>query len=131
MAEPWNLTPQEWSKVLKDDQGADAAKTAKRLVSGHVLPWVDVLIRFTQDSRQVLDLGCGHGENSAVLALNGKVPTLVDWSEDNLEFCRRLFDAIGQQAHYVQADITKPLAFADRSFDAVFSCGVFEYFTDD
>jgi ubiquinone/menaquinone biosynthesis C-methylase UbiE len=32
---------------------------------------------------------------------------------------------------FYHADITKPLPFTSNSFDTVFSCGVFEYFTDE
>ena len=130
MGEAWNLSPEEWSKVLTDSSG-EPEKVAWRLSRGEVLPWVDVLAHFTEDSLEILDLGCGHGENAAVLALKGKWVTLLDWSEENLEFCRKLFGALGKGAKFQQADMTKPLPFADRSFDTVFSCGVFEYFSDE
>ena len=125
-----NLTPEEWSKVLTESSG-EVEKVAIRLTHGELLPWMEVLAHYTQDSLEVLDLGCGHGENAAVLALKGKWMTLLDWSEGNLDFCRRLFKALGKEAKYQQADMTKPLPFADQSFDTVFSCGVFEYFSDE
>lgn len=129
MAEPWNLTPTEWSKVLSTD--ADVLKVASQLQKGNYLPWNEVLQNYTTDSTTTLDLGSGRGENSAMLALRGKHTTLFDWSKENLQFSNRLFDALGKPATFVQGDMTKPLPFEDGSVDTVFSCGVFEYFTDE
>lgn len=129
MADPWNLTPGEWSKVLDTD--ADVLKVAERLKKGQCLPWAEIIQHYTEDSRTTLDLGSGRGENSAMLALRGKHTTLFDWSKENLRFSNRLFDTLGKPATFVQGDMTKPLPFEDGSVDTVFSCGVFEYFTDE
>ena len=129
MAEPWNLTPGEWSKVLNTD--ADVLKLALELQKGNYLPWNEVLRNYTADSATTLDLGSGRGENSAMLALRGKHTTLLDWSKENLQFSSRLFDALGKPATFVQGDMTRPLPFEDGSVDTVFSCGVLEYFTDE
>jgi SAM-dependent methyltransferase len=129
MSDPWNLTPTEWSKVL--DTTADAQKVADRLKKGDYLPWNEVLQEATSDSLTTLDLGSGRGENSAMLALRGRQTTLFDWAEDNLDFSKKLYAALGKKADFIQGDITKPLPFANGSFDTVFSCGVLEYFTDD
>ena len=39
-----------------------------------------------------------------------------------------MFAALGLQGRFCRTDITRPLPFESQSFDAVFSCGVFEYF---
>lgn len=129
MSDPWNLTPNEWSKVLDTD--ADVLKVAAQLKEGNYLPWNDVIQNYTNDSKTTLDLGSGRGENSAMLALRQKHTTLFDWSKDNLSFSKRLYDALDKQGTFIQGDITKPLPFEDGSVDTVFSCGVLEYFTDD
>jgi ubiquinone/menaquinone biosynthesis C-methylase UbiE len=129
MAEPWNLTPTEWSKVL--DTNADAQKLAERLSKGQYVPWNEVIQEHSKDSMTTLDLGSGRGENSAMLALQGKTATLFDWAEDNLDFSRRLFSALGKSGTFIRGDITKRLPFSDSSYDTVFSCGVLEYFTDE
>lgn len=128
MTIPANLTPTEWSKVLSD--GSEPERVAKKLLNGNYLSWNGVLIRFTEDSQKVLDLGSGRGENSAMLALQGRHTTLLDWSQDNLDFSRRLFESLGKEAQFYRSDMTQELPFKDQSFDTVFSCGVFEYFTD-
>ncbi len=127
MTAPWNLASTEWAKVLASEATLDAAAAA--VVQGDSLPWTDILLRETQPGTRVLDLGSGRGEHSATLALKGRQTTLVDWSAGNMEFSSSLFRKIGASAHFCQSDITQPLPFANDSFDVVFSCGVFEYFT--
>jgi SAM-dependent methyltransferase len=127
MTSPWNLQSTEWARVLASEATLDAA--AAGVLKGESLPWTDILLRETREGNRVLDLGAGRGEHSATLALKGRETTLVDWSAGNMEFSSGLFEKIGANARFCQADITKPLPFADDSFDVVFSCGVFEYFT--
>ncbi len=127
--QPWNLKPEEWSKILGDETAP--AQAAKGVLSGQHLPWVNNLIELAAGSESTLDLGSGRGENSAILACHGKKTTLLDWAQDNISFSRQLYSLIGKTGEFVQADMTKPLPFPDNSFDLVFSCGVFEYFKDD
>ncbi|MDQ6891347.1 MAG: class I SAM-dependent methyltransferase [Acidobacteriota bacterium] len=125
--DPWNLTTEQWSQQLLSQTTLEAA--ASGLKKGELLPWTRILFDVTSEGEKVLDLGAGRGENAAALALEGRAPTLVDWSLDNLVFGQRLFDQLGKKARFCQSDITRPLPFADGSFDVVYSCGVFEYFT--
>lgn len=130
MKNPWNLTPGEWSAVLSTNQPptrlADTLRTR-----GHVVPWSALLVEHLADCATVLDLGSGRGDHSALLARNGRRPTLVDWSAKNIEFSRRIFEVCGVEGRFCVADITRPLPFASGSIDAVFSCGVLEYFDKD
>jgi SAM-dependent methyltransferase len=129
MAEIGYLTPQEWAGVLVKDAKPDVMAQALR--EGKYWSWTQVLLQNSKASGAVLDLGSGAGENAAVLALHRRNLTLLDWSEQNLEYDRQLFHVLGLNGRFVQHDMTEPLPFADDSFDLVFSCGVFEYFTDD
>lgn len=129
MTEPWNLTVNEWSDVLEG--GSTVETLSEELVQGDYLPWSETLIQYTEDSNETLDLGCGRGELSAILAKRGKKTTLFDWSGDNLDFCKKLYGALGIDGQFIQGDMTKSLPFDNNSFDTVFSCGVFEYFSDD
>lgn len=122
-----NLTPDQWSSVLSTD--GTPARMAEALVArGRIVPWSDLLVTHTADCGTVLDLGSGRGDHSAVLARAGRLPTLMDWSPRNIEFSRGMFAACGVRGHFCVGDITRPLPFASSSFDAVFSCGVLEYF---
>ena len=123
----WNLTPDQWSSVL--DSRADPADVAARLKkAGLFVPWSQVLVEETADCVSTMDLGCGRGEHSAVLARAGRETILVDWSLPNLNFCRGMYDSLGLHGKFCRADITRPLPFDANSVDVVFSCGVFEYF---
>ncbi len=124
----WNLEPEQWSDVLLD--GASPEAVAEKLMGNAFVPWSRTLVGLAEEASSVLDLGSGRGEHSAVLAMNGKETTLLEWSEENIDYSRRLYDALGVSGCFVQADMTEPLPFDDRSFDMVFSCGVFEYFDE-
>ena len=125
--DPWNLTTDQWSEQLLSETTLEEA--ARGLTQGELLPWTRILIDATSKGERVLDLGAGRGENAGALALEGRDTTLVDWSLDNLAFGETLFERIGRKARFCQADITRPLPFENESFDLVYSCGVFEYFT--
>lgn len=122
-----NLTPEQWSTVLAT-AGSPARLAESLLARGPVVPWTELLVKHTEDCRSVLDLGSGRGDHAALLARAGRQPTLVDWSPQNIAFSRHLFSAAGVQGRFCVGDITRPLPFASASFDAVFSCGVLEYF---
>lgn len=126
MFSPWNLTPDQWSDVLRE--GLDPHKAAEELKSGTILPWTQVLLDNSKDSGSTLDLGSGRGENSALLAMKGKKTTLFDWSDKNLDFSRKLYAILGLPGTFIQGDMTQRLPFEDGSFDTVFTCGVLEYF---
>lgn len=128
MQQPWNLTAAEWASVLGAHRSpASLAQSLRE--QGPSVPWTDLLLKHTADCGSVLDLGSGQGEHSVVLATNGRWPTLVDWSARNLQFSRNVFEASGVRGTFCLADISRPLPFATGSVDAVFSCGVLEYFT--
>lgn len=129
MKAPWNLGSSEWSEVLAGEVALEVA--AAGVARGESLPWTDVLLDATKEGSQVLDLGSGRGEHSATLALKGRRATLVDWSRGNVAFSSSLFRTIGAKGNFCQADLRQPLPFKGDSFDLVFSCGVFEYFTED
>ena len=131
MAEPWNLSPDEWTKVLESDKRSSVERVAENVKTSHKLPWADALIRYSSDAQSILDMGSGRGELAATMARLGKTATLMDWSADNIEFSRALFQALGLDGRFERADMTKRLPFADEAFDVVYSCGVFEYFDDD
>ena len=124
----WNLTPDQWSSVLQSN--ADAVHLGERLRrSGTFVPWSQALVEETADCVSTADLGCGRGEHSAVLGRAGRQTTLIDWSHENLVFSRALYDSLGLTGQFCRADITQRLPLESNSIDAVFSCGVFEYFT--
>jgi len=129
MSHAWNLTPTQWSDVLLS--GIEPQGIAKSLKQDSINPWTANLLKHTEDSKTILDLGSGRGQHSAMLALAGRHTTLMDWSAENVEFSRKLYKELNMPGQFQQGDMLKPLPFNDNSFDTVFSCGVFEYFSDD
>ena len=127
--DPWNLKPEEWANVLLKENTPE--KVAESVRDGRLLPWTENLLRYTEDSKEVLDMGCGAGQNSALLAYKGRRTTLLDMSQDNLDFSGRVFKILGLSGKFRLADMTKQLPFENNSFDTVFSIGVFEYFTNE
>lgn len=127
MSTPWNLTAPEWSDLLLNEVTVESLASTLRIQ--RFLPWTDVILNCTHPRDKVLDLGSGRGEHGAILALNGRRTTLLDWSRENLQFSAALFETLGITAQLCRADMVEPLPFLDNSFDVTFSCGVFEYFT--
>ena len=123
-----NLSPEQWSQVLATTDGSPERFAETLVARGAVVPWSELLIEYTKDCETVLDLGSGRGDHSAVLARAGRRPMLMDWSPQNIEFSRQMFAACGVEGRFCVGDITRPLPFDSGSFDAVFSCGVLEYF---
>jgi ubiquinone/menaquinone biosynthesis C-methylase UbiE len=101
------------------------------LLRGSLTAWTDVLLKFSNPKDRILDLGCGRGEHSAILALNARRTTLLDWSVENLRYSSQVFQAMGIEGSFCHADLTKPLPFENNGFDIVFCCGVLEYFTSE
>jgi len=79
------------------------------------------------DGHRVLDAGCGSGPLSAALSAKGAIMTGFDSSPAMLEFARQ---RLGATADLYLADLSKPLPFADGSFDDVVSSLVLHYLED-
>ena len=84
----------------------------------------------TSPGDSLLELGCGTGVFSGILAKNGRNTTLLDYSEKSVEFCREVFAQANLKGEFIKADVLKPFPFADNSFDCVWSSGLLEHFTD-
>jgi SAM-dependent methyltransferase len=76
--------------------------------------------------RTVLDLGCGHGVASVVLARRGGIVTAVDLSLGYLIEARRRAEANGVRIACVQADGER-LPFPDGAFDRIWGNAVLHH----
>jgi SAM-dependent methyltransferase len=79
------------------------------------------------DGRDVLDAGCAAGEQTAWLVSRGARVTALDVSERMIALARA---ALGDDAICVQADLDRPLPFANAAFDLVFSSLALHYTSD-
>lgn len=77
--------------------------------------------------RRVLDAGCGSGPLSAALVAQGALVTGFDASPEMVELARR---RLGDDADLQVADLSRPLPFADDSFDTAVASLVLHYLQD-
>lgn len=70
--------------------------------------------------KRVLGLAAGGGQQMPVFAALGADCTVLDYSEKQLESERLVADREGYSIRIVRADMSKPLPFADASFDLIF-----------
>ena len=70
--------------------------------------------------KKVLGLASGGGQQMPIFAALGAECTVLDYSKLQLESERLVAEREGYDIDIVRADMTKPLPFADESFDLIF-----------
>ncbi|MBR0208449.1 MAG: class I SAM-dependent methyltransferase [Oscillospiraceae bacterium] len=70
--------------------------------------------------KRVLGLASGGGQQMPIFAALGAVCTVLDYSKRQLESERAVAAREGYEIEIVRADMSKPLPFADGSFDLIF-----------
>jgi len=70
--------------------------------------------------KKLLGLASGGGQQMPVFACCGVVCTVLDYSEKQLESEHMVAEREGYDIEIIRADMTKPLPFADASFDIIF-----------
>ncbi len=93
--------------------------------------WYPAVLDATSPGDSLLELGCGTGVFSGILAKNGRRTTLLDFSGKSVEFCRQVFAQARLSGEFVQADVCRTFPFADNAFDCTWSSGLLEHFTDE
>jgi ubiquinone/menaquinone biosynthesis C-methylase UbiE len=68
-----------------------------------------------------VDVGCGSGRLTVVLAQRGAAMTGIDTSDERLARARARADAAAVEVEWVHADMDEPLPFPDARFGAVVS----------
>ena len=92
-------------------------------------PWLEKWIPLIQQKSAhglVLELGCGHGLDTAVLLVAGCKVIASDLSTENLSECADIVP----QAHLLQMDNGKPFPFVDHSFSVIVASLSLHYFMD-
>lgn len=87
--------------------------------------WEEQLLQSLKgkDYKKVLDIGCGPGFFSVLLAQMGYEVTAVDYTENMLSEAKKNADAYGVHIDFQRMDAQK-LAFPDESFDFIVSRNV-------
>ena len=70
--------------------------------------------------KKVLGLASGGGQQMPIFAALGAECTVLDYSEKQLESERLVAEREGYAIKIIRADMTKPLPFADETFDLIF-----------
>ena len=70
--------------------------------------------------KKVLGLASGGGQQMPIFAALGAECTVLDYSEKQLESERMVAAREGYPIEIIRADMTKPLPFADETFDLIF-----------
>lgn len=77
----------------------------------------------------ILDLGCGHGQDSRFFTENGYEVVATEFSEKALEFAKQKSDP-KLSISYLIHDLKNNFPFADKSFDIVYSHLSVQFFDD-
>lgn len=80
--------------------------------------------------KQILEVGCGGGQNAIVLAKWGAICTGVDPSDAQLAHARNLAHEHGVEVRFAKGVAEDLSAFAAESFDLVLSSFAFDYVID-
>jgi ubiquinone/menaquinone biosynthesis C-methylase UbiE len=120
-----NLSPKKWNKSFIGDSTVDNFIGMKKDNK-----WVIPILENTSKGNKVLELGSGSGVLSSILSEKGRKLTLVDFSEDNLDFSKTLFRKLDLKAEFIKSNVLNKFPFKNKSFDCVFSSGLLEHFND-
>lgn len=108
----------EWSRPIDHDAYLRATQDDWHIVLTPTVPvprtWFPPL-----EGAEVLGLAAGGGQQMPILTAAGARCTVLDYSPAQLESERMVAQREGYDITIVQADMTKPLPFADASFDMV------------
>lgn len=86
----------------------------------------EIIDYYSDTHKNIIEVGCFTGVTSFILD-NKFNKTLLDLDKNAIELAKRLSEAIGQNAHFVIADMFS-IPIEDKTFDIVFNAGVIEHF---
>lgn len=89
-------------------------------------PFSNFLRGMELKGKRVLEVGCGLGFHSELIARAGGILTAIDLSEKSVQVTQRRLQSCGLEGKIVQADAEK-LPFDDNSFDIIWSWGVIHH----
>lgn len=103
----------------------------KRIKENEYSVWAQELLKITHIGDSVLEIGCGSGETSVILSLNGRKVSAIDNSEGSLELSRKVASNFDCDINFAMADATNDLPFTYEKFDYIFQAGLLEHFYKD
>ncbi|MEJ5376952.1 MAG: methyltransferase domain-containing protein [bacterium] len=121
------LSGAAWNETLVAK--ADRQALIERVRSNQRTPWALEVLLATAPGERVLEIGSGTGEISLGLALAGRQVTILDISQQSLDFAQACAADLGLRLEAVCSDAQQPLPFPNDFFDCVWSSGLLEHFT--
>ena len=114
----WVENDWEWGRPISHEQFLAAKQGDWSIVLTPTIPvpaeWFPKL-----EGLDLLGLACGGGQQMPLFAAAGARCTVLDYSERQLASERMVAAREGYEINIVRADMTKPLPFADASFDMI------------
>ena len=114
----WVENDWEWGRPITHEQFVAAKQGEWSIVLTPTIPvpadWFPNL-----NGLDLLGLACGGGQQMPLFAAVGARCTVLDYSERQLETERMVAAREGYEINIVRADMSKPLPFADASFDVI------------
>lgn len=93
--------------------------------------WTTLLDKYTDNTQEVLDLGCGSGVFSFYLAGKGVSVTGIDGAKNMIELCQKQKAKSGlQNINFIQSQIPVDPSLKKKKYDVIFSSSVLEYIPD-
>ncbi len=119
------LDSNEWGTIYNDSMLEEIIRNVNE---DNISVQSKELLKLTSVNEKVLEIGCGSGETSIVLAKNSRKAYALDYSEKSIELVDRLCFRTGYSINTFCADATKELNFNEKEFDVVFQAGLLEHF---
>lgn len=119
LKETWDAVAGEYSIEIEKGEFELAAGIADILIKQGILP-----------NAEILELGCGSGHLSAVLAMKGYKTTLLDFSTVSLEKAKQTYAYYGVGGEFICADILNLNGNDFAQYALVWNSGVMEHFND-
>lgn len=118
------LNADEWERLMVFEEQTIIENISN---SDKCSEWTKEMLKITKPSDSVLEIGCGSGETSLVLAKNNRKVTALDYSLGTVEMVERVSKSLGITLDTICFDATKELPFSTK-FDYVFQAGLLEHF---
>ena len=115
--------------ALKYENDEDIAGWSDHSLNRQIAAFLSVFLKLKIDKGgKILDVGCGPGTYSIILADNGNNVTGIDFAEHMVR--KAAMKSVGKNIQYTIADAYS-LPFKDRSFDMAICTGVLQHVTDE
>jgi len=119
IVDSWVEEGWEWGKPVSHEEYAAATKGDFKLVLTPNVAIPDDWYPSPIKGKKILGLASGGGQQMPILTALGGICTVFDYSQKQLDAEKLVAEREGYDIDIVRGDMTKPLPFADNSFDMI------------